>query len=431
MERPDFVLLCQQRWDLALGTNARNLARELAKQHRVLYVNLPLDVGTLLTGLGRPAVRQRLRAVWSRTDTLTQAEPNLWVLNPDCLALSINWLKWRGLFAGLNALNASWLARSIERATHRLGFETPALLLDGLVYQGTELKRLLKPSQFIYYLRDYMISVPYFQYHGPQAETLLLQRADVVAANSAYLADYARPHNSHSYDIGQGCVLTLYQADVQHEVPADLAAVPAPRVGYTGYLTTVRLDLDLLLCLARKRPDYHLVLVGPEDEDFRNSELHQLPNVHFLGNKTPAQLPAYVQHFDVCINPQVVNTVTQGNYPLKIDEYLAMGKPVVATRTPTMELFADYAYLAANRHEWLAQLAQVLVFPDAGRAAQGVAFAQSHTWPASVAKLYEAMRAAAAPPAAAPAAPAAAAEAPRWILPAGPVAGSAPLAAAS
>jgi glycosyltransferase involved in cell wall biosynthesis len=403
MERPDFVLLCQQRWDLALGTNARNLARELARHHRVLYVNRPLDVGTLLAGLRQPAMRQRLRQLWQGTETLTQPEPNLWVLTPDCLALSINWLRWRAAFNRINALNAKQLSRSIGQVMRRLGFEKPALLLDGLVYPGIELKRLLRPSQFIYYLRDHMISVPYFQYHGPWAETLLLQRADVVAANSAYLADYARPHNPHSYDIGQGCVLTSYQADVPHPVPPDLAAVPQPRVGYTGYLTTVRLDLPLLLCLARKRPDYHLVLVGPEDEEFRTSELHQLPNVHFLGNKTPEQLPAYVQHFDVCINPQVVNEVTQGNYPLKIDEYLAMGRPVVATRTRTMELFADYAYLAANRHEWLAQLAQVLVFPDAERAARGVAFAQSHTWPASVAKLYEAMRTAAgAAPVAAP-----------------------------
>jgi len=412
MERPDFVLLCQQRWDLPLGTNARNLARELARHRRVLYVNRPPDLRTLLTSWWQLRSRP--------PESLAQAEPNLWVLSPACLALPINRVPWRGLFAWLNALNARWLARSIGRATRTLDFENPALLLDGLVYQGTELKRLLRPSQFIYYLRDYMISVPYFQYHGPKAEILLLQRADVVAANSTYLADYARPHNPHSYDVGQGCVLTQYQADVRHPVPADLAAVPTPRVGYTGYLTTMRLDLALLLCLARKRPDCHLVLVGPEDEDFRASELHQLPNVHFLGNKGPEQLPAYVQHFDVCINPQLVNEVTQGNYPLKIDEYLAMGRPVVATRTRTMELFADYAYLAANRHEWLAQLAQVLVFPDAGRAARGVAFARSHTWPASVARLYEAMRAAAN---AAPAAEGPGAPGPAYLPP--------PLAAAS
>ena len=407
MVRPDIIMLCQQNWDLQLGTNARNLAREFARHHRVLYVHLPRDLRPLLADLWRGATRRPRRL--GRATGLAQVEPNVWVLTPDCLALPINWLPSAALFSVFNRLNASWLAGSIGKAARTLGFANFYLLQDGLIYQGTELKRLLRPQKSVYYLRDFMISVPYFQRHGPRAETLLLQRADVVAANSAYLTDYARQHNPHSYDIGQGCVLALYQAETRHEVPADLAAVPQPRIGYTGFLTSVRLDLELLLYLARERPDYHLVLVGPEDEDFKQSALHALPNVHFLGNRTPDQLPTYVQHFDVCINPQVVNAVTQGNYPLKIDEYLAMGRSVVATRTRTMELFADYTYLAANQYEWLAQLDRVLAFPDAERTALGIAFAQSHTWAASVERLYAALRAVSLPepmPVAPPASPA-------------------------
>ena len=400
MNQENIIMLCQQDWDLKLGTNARNLAREFARHNRVLYVNMPLDVSALVLGFRRPAVRQRFRVLLGWAQGLTYVEPNVWLCTPDCLALSINWLTSARLFSVGNKLNAWLLARSIRKAARTLGFDAPYLLQDGLIFQGTELKRLLKPRKFIYYLRDYMVTVPYFRRHGPAAEARLLQQADVVAANSAYLTDYAHHTNPHSYDIGQGCVLALYQAETRHEVPADLAAVPLPRIGYTGFLTTVRLDLELLLALARKRPDYHLVLVGPEDADFRQSALHGLSNVHFLGNKTPAQLPAYVQHFDVCINPQAVNDVTQGNYPLKIDEYLAMGRPVVATRTRTMEVFADYAYLAGNQYEWLAQLAQVLVAPDPERAARGVALAQSHTWAASVAKLYAAVRAVSPAPAA-------------------------------
>ena len=249
-----------------------------------------------------------------------------------------------------------------------------------------------------------MISVSQLQHPGPTPEPRRPQRPAGAGANPA---GPAPSHSSSHSGLELGNVLPLYQAAVQHPVPADLAAVPAPRVGYTGCLVGGRLDVALLLCLARKRPDYHLVLVGPEDEDFRRSDLHQLPNVHFLGHKPPEQLPAYVQHFDVCINPQLLSEAVPDPDqdpdpdPLKIDEYLAMGRPVVATRTRTMALFADYAYLAANRYEWLAQLAQVLVFPDAGRAARSEAFAQSHTWPSGVARCYHALQAARAPQAAA------------------------------
>jgi teichuronic acid biosynthesis glycosyltransferase TuaH len=387
----DFLMLCQQSWHLRLGTNARSMARELARQHRVLYVHMPLDVKALVRGFRKPEIRQHLRIVLGLADGLTQAEPNLWVYTPDCLALSVSWLPAGQLFDLANHLNSWLLARSLRRAARRLGFGQPVLLQDGIIFQGTELKRLLRPHRFVYYLRDYMLEVPYFRKHGPAAEARLLQRADVVVANSAYLADYARETNPRSYDIGQGCGLDLYHADVRHFEPTDLASVPHPRIGYTGYLTTVRLDLELLINLARQRPDWQLVLVGPEDSDFAQSALHQLPNVHFLGNKTPDRLPAYVQHFDACINPQLHNPTTAGNYPLKIDEYLAMGKPVVATHTRTMDLFAEHVHLARTAADWPDLLAKALTQADSRQAARGVAFARSHTWEASIAKLYAAL----------------------------------------
>lgn len=390
MKGQDIVMFCQQNWNVRLGTNARNLAREFAKHNRVLYVNVPLDVSTLLGGFRRPEVRQHLRIVLGLAAEVASVEPGVWVCTPACLALSINWLP-AGLFTPLNRLNAWLLARRLRKAASTLGFQAPYLLQDGLLYQGTELKRLLRPQQFIYYLRDYMIPVPYFRRHGPRVEAQLLAQADVVAANSAYLGDYARQHNPHSHDIGQGCVLAAYQASIRHAMPPDLAAVPEPRIGYTGFLTTVRLDLDLLLTIARQRPEWNLVLVGPENPVFADSALHQLPNVYFLGNKTPAQLPAYVQHFNVCINPQLLNPVTEGNYPLKIDEYLAMGKPVVATYTRTMDLFKDHVYLAGNSDDWLEMLEVALTEVNPGRAARGIAFAQSHTWAASAGKLYAAL----------------------------------------
>jgi glycosyltransferase involved in cell wall biosynthesis len=82
--------------------------------------------------------------------------------------------------------------------------------------------------------------------------------------------------------------------------------------------------------------------------------------VHFLGAKKMEDLPLYVKAFDVCINPQLVNEVTIGNYPRKIDEYLAMGKPTVATSTTAMEVFADYCYLANNKEGYIKSIEAAL-----------------------------------------------------------------------
>jgi teichuronic acid biosynthesis glycosyltransferase TuaH len=390
MKNQNIVMLCQQSWDVAIDTNARNLAYELAKQNNVLYVSMPLDVSTVLRRYREPAIKTRLRQLVS-SHKPRQAADRLWVFAPNVLGLSINWLNSRWLFRVLNRLNSKLLARSINRAVRAVGFTDYYLFQDGLIFQGLELPQLLHPKRFIYYLRDYMIAVPYFRRHGPWAEQRLLREADVVVTNSSYLNDYASRYTPRSYNIGQGCVLTRYQADVVHPEPADLAGVGHPRLVYTGNLTALRLDLHLLQQLARQRPSWQLVLVGPEDEAFAASPLHQLPNVHFPGKKAPEELAAYLQHADVCINPQLVNDITIGNYPLKIDEYLAMGKPVVATHTQAMEMFAQHVYLATDADHWLHLLDQALHEGGPSAPDQRIAFAQSHTWQASAQALYQAL----------------------------------------
>ncbi|MBO2008263.1 glycosyltransferase [Hymenobacter negativus] len=392
MKDQNIVMLCQQNWDTGIGFNAKNLAKEFAKDNRVLFVNMPLDVNTMLKGFGQPEVKNRLRIMLGRRPGLVQVEPNVWVLTPGIIGLSINWLASRDLFNALNRWNSRLLAGSIVRAVRKLSFDSYTLLQDGLIFQGLELKQLLAPRTSVYYLRDYMLAVPYFQRHGTWVEPQLMRQVDVVAANSAYLTDYARQYTPRSYDIGQGCVLAHYRPEAAHPVPADLAGISRPIIGYTGFLTGSRLDIDLLLSLARQRPQWRFVLVGPEDDDFRQSALHELPNVHFLGRKDPVDLGAYLQYFDVCINFQVINQLTVGNYPLKIDEYLAMGKPVVATATRTMELFADHVYLATSPEQWLHLLGLALTENDPARRQARIEFARSHTWEASVQALYAALR---------------------------------------
>jgi glycosyltransferase involved in cell wall biosynthesis len=133
------------------------------------------------------------------------------------------------------------------------------------------------------------------------------------------------------------------------------------------------------------------VLVGPEDEAFKSSRLHNLKNIYFPGTKPPTALPSYIHAFDVCLNPQLVNQVTIGNYPRKIDEYLAMGKPVVATTTEAMSIFAVHTYLAASKEDYLRLIDKALKEDSAELQTLRTAFASSHTWENSVAKIYKAI----------------------------------------
>ena len=166
--------------------------------------------------------------------------------------------------------------------------------------------------------------------------------------------------------------------------------VPHPVIGYVGTVNSTRLDSDLLLRIAKKRPTYSFVFTGPEDEVFSKHPIHQLSNVYFLGKKPVETLPAYISSYDVCINPQMVNDITNGNYPLKIDEYLAMGKPTVATSTHTMlDIFAAHTYLPANEDEYLQALDNALEETNNPmRKEERICFAETHSWGHSVQKIY-------------------------------------------
>ena len=172
-------------------------------------------------------------------------------------------------------------------------------------------------------------------------------------------------------------------------MPQELQGLPAPIVGYVGAIDSARLDESILETLAQQRPEWSIVMVGPEDDFFSASNLHRHPNIYFTGRKPLQQLPDFVAHFDVCINPQLINTITKGNYPLKIDEYLAMGKPVVATRTRTMKLFEAYTYQADRPGDYVFLIEKALAENSAFLEAERIAFARSHTWENCMKELYQ------------------------------------------
>jgi len=252
---------------------------------------------------------------------------------------------------------------------------------------------LLTAKLNIYYSRDNLTSTGYFKKHGLRLEPQLIKKYDLAVANSLYLKDYCAKHNPHSYYVGQGCDLSIFDPTLKHEEPAEFANIPRPRIGYIGALLKLRLDLNLLEELALNRPDWSFVYVGPEDEHFGASKLHQMKNVYFLGSKKPEELGQYLSAFDLAMNPQELNEMTIGNYPRKIDEYLAMGKPTLATPTRAMEVFKDYVYLADGAKGYEKAIELAFQENDEAKQAERIRFAQSHSWENSVNEIYQAIQA--------------------------------------
>jgi len=388
MENRDFIVFGLQPWDITIGSTCKYTAVEISRKNRVLFVNPPLVRSSVLKNRSAPEIAKRLRIIKGEEPDLVQISPTMWVLYPRTIIESINWINAPGIYNFFNRINEKRFASAIQSAIQRLSFSNFIILDDNSMLIGFYLKELLKPSLFIYLLRDAVTLVSYHQKHGTRLEPQLIAKSDLTVTNSDFFRDFARKFNPNSHMIGQGCDLTLYSdPDGKLTVPDDLKAIPHPIIGYTGALTAIRLDLDILIHIAKSRPAMQLVLVGPEDEHFKNSELHNLPNVHFLGRKNPEELPGYIKGFDVAINPQIINPITNVNYPLKIDEYLAMGKPVVASKTTFMAYFGEITYLAADKEEYVHCIDKALKEDAPELEAKRKMVARSHSWENFVGKI--------------------------------------------
>ncbi len=389
----DIVVVGIQPWDIEIGSNCKNIATEFARSNRVLYVNSPLDRLSMKREKDTAKIQKRLRVKSGEDEDLIKLDDNMWNLYPRQMIESINGLPVSAVFDFFNKRNAKKFASDILSATKRLGFKDFILFNDSTMFLGQHLKVLLKPSIYVYYMRDYLTKNPYWGKHGVRLEPKLIANADLVVNNSTLYAEYGAQFNKHSYMVGQGCDTTLFNDLINDiKVADDLAEIPSPILGYVGFLSSRRLDIELLVYVAKQKPEVSMVLVGPEDDNFKASELHKLGNVYFLGSRDSSELPSYIKGFDIAMNPQLINDATIGNYPRKIDEYLAMGKPTLATATKAMEYFAEVTYLGKTKEDYIDLIDQALAETEQDLEIARRKVGTSHSWENNVKEIYKYIR---------------------------------------
>jgi glycosyltransferase involved in cell wall biosynthesis len=194
------------------------------------------------------------------------------------------------------------------------------------------------------------------------SERRLIERVDQVFVHVPGLLARKGQFNPRSTLVPNGVDFATFSRP--REMPADLGAIPSPRIGYVGYLKR-SLDWPLLDALARRQPGWHFVFVGAtranQGIEAAVEGLRTLPNVHFLGPKTTEQIAAYPQHLDVCMMPYGDSFHARFYYPLKLHEYLAGGQPVVAsTYVEILRNFDGVIRLARSVDGWVDAIAMSL-----------------------------------------------------------------------
>jgi len=392
MKGRNIIITSIQAWDIPIGSNSRNIAYELAKENKVIYVNTPLDRITSWRERSFKTIQKKKAVIKTGKPLIEKITSNLSVFYPSVLLESINILPEGKLYNYLSKRNNELLSYNLLQYLDTINFKYPILFIDSDMYRCFFMKEIINPVFTIYYTRDNLQSVSYWKRHGLRMEPLLMQKVNCVVANSRFLAEMAQKNNPNTYYIEQGCDLDMYKFDYEYIEPKDIQYIPHPRVVYTGAILQIRLDINLILFIAKQNPTKSFIFIGKEDETFTKSSLHELSNVFFLGHKLPQELPAYLSYSDVCINPQSLNLLTIGNYPRKIDEYLAMGKPVVAIKTEAMNIFETEVYLAKDVIEFSTMINLALLENTEEKVKSRIALATKHSWKQNTQLIFESIK---------------------------------------
>jgi len=389
MKGRDFIITGLQSWDIPIGSNAIDIAKEMAVENRVLYVNSPLDQMTLLRNKPTTETQHRLDVLKKQKEPLRKISDSLWVMDFPFSIWSVNKLPDGIIFDFFNKLNNKKIFNYVRKVAEKLNFKNPIHFIDNDIYRSFYSKEILKPVLSVYYRRDNLLAIDFWKKHAPRLEPILIAKSDLVVANSPQLAAFARQFNSRSFDVGQGVDLSAYDLSLEFKTPAEFDSIPKPRIGYIGDITSLRLDADLIYELAKSKPDYSFVMIGRVDKLFASHAMNTLKNVYFLGSVAKNMVPTYMSALQVCLNPQLLNELTIGNYPRKVDEYLALGKPVIATKTDTMELFREHSYLCSSVSDYQEAVEKALTEDSKEKAKERIAFAQSHSWKNNVNNIYK------------------------------------------
>ena len=370
------ILYFGNAWFAENRTSSHHVARWLAQRQTVYYIECP--------GLRAPKGSGRdLRKIGSkllqfvRGPRPVEGGIKLWTvvqiplhrvalvrrLNRWLVHASLRWMMWR---QGIRAPITWFVVPHLSSVAGRLGEQL-----------------------CVYYCIDDYAAMPDVNVAAIAAmDEEMTRRADLVFVASETLLSTKRELNPQAHHSPHGVDAEHFAraSDESLAVPHDIAHLVHPIVGFFG-LVERWIDVELIDYLAERRPNWTFLVIGRVA--IPAGELPRQANLHFIGKRSYADLPAYGKQFDAAIIPYRLNRQVLHANPLKLREYLAMGKPVVSVGTPEIRKFADVVEIADSREQFLAKLDEVLSRPDSpDDARRRIARVASSSWESRVQEVW-------------------------------------------
>ena len=370
------ICLGQTPWEGDFQKAVVQLMTELSVRHRVLYVDYQYtwkDWAMGVAGRRDMPVRESIRVA----DPLvkkTVAGGDVHVWHPP-LMLPINWLSAKP-FDWFMRRNAGRLTTGLRRAMRRLDIAKPLVINAFNPTLGLLMLNRLGEAGTIYYCFDEIKANAWTSRHGSRYESAYLKRVDAVVTTSETLRRSKSRWQPNAYCVKNGVNFELFN---QARQLAATQPTARPVVGYLGTADN-RIDVDLVEHCARTMPDVTFQFVGDVREPKLLQRLSACPNVVFTPPHRPAQLPPLLARMTAAMIPFVCNAHTYTIYPLKINEYLAAGLPVVSTPFSLLGDFDGVIELADTPTAFAQALRRALNEHSPQRLNERIALAKANAW---------------------------------------------------
>jgi len=376
----DIVCFSSIDWQFIWQGHQEIMSTLATNGNRVLFVE---NTGVRAPSLkDLPRVRDRIRN-WRRGTKGFRAErDNLFIYSPLLLPFPYSWI--------VRVVNRALFVRALRRWMRAAGFSRPIVWTFLPTPLVREVIPSLDPVLSVYYCIDDFASSSPAAKRITRSEEQLFADADLVFVTSEKLRRRAAQFSRHVMLFPFGVSMRKFERvrTAPNQIPADLAAFPRPIVGYVGGVHRW-IDFELLKETARRMPGTSFVLVGPLQVEQDPSI--EIPNLHLLGKRSHDDVPRYIQGFDVGIVPYLKSEYTSNVYPTKLNEYFAMGIPVVSTDLPEIRRFnaqhGSRVSVADGPDGFVAAIGDALRPRSEDERARRIDVARSNSWESRIAEM--------------------------------------------
>lgn len=382
-------------WDNAYSSVSLSFTREFCKNNRVFYINPPYTMKDFVTNWGDEQAKVRRSDQLQhkmRYEKIPGFPDNIIAVHPPMIA-PINFLPKGKLYDSLHRMNSKIVLNTIRKVIKDYQLKDFIYLNCFNPYCAATLPSDMGQKLNIYQCIDDMAEEEYTAKHGFHLEKEVIKKADIALVTSRNLYDMKSPLNPNTHILHNAVDMTIFEnaLKIDYPRPKEIADVKTKIIGFTGNLNEYRVNYPLIKKIAQKHQDKTIVLVGPlNSDDYKTHGLDKMPNVILTGGKNINDLPKYLQHFDCTIIPFYCNQLTASVYPLKINEYLAAGRPVITTNfSKDIRSFRHVVYLADNDNMFVSLIDRAINENSPEKIQERVAVSNQNTWKVRVQEFWD------------------------------------------